>query len=154
MDIEDTEEEEVFPMEVGAVHLDDSQLVTLKVESGNYIRFQPDTGAQCNVIPLTIYKKATRDFSLSQITLAQASITAYGGHTIRVASSVWLKVWRGEYHCKLDCKLVDCDNIRPLLGRKACIGMNIITYLDNDTINKPDTMFLQLRLWDILQKNN
>ena len=34
---------------------------------------------------------------------------------------------------------MDCDNIRPLLGRKACIGMNIITYLDNDTINKPNT---------------
>lgn len=139
VDIEDTEEEEVFPMEVVAVHLDDSQLVKLKVESGNYIRFQPDTGAQCNVIPLTIYKKATRDFILSHIIPAQASITAYGGHTIQVAGSVRLKVWRGEYHCKLDCKLVDCDNIRPLLGRKACLGMNIITYLDNDSMNKPST---------------
>ena len=128
LDIEETEEEEVFPM---AVAVDDSQLVTVKVESGNYIRFQPDTGAQCNVIPLTIYKKATRDLSLSHVTPAQASITGYGGHTLQVAGSVQLKVWRGEYHCKLDCKLVDCDTIRPLLGRKACLGMNIITYLDN-----------------------
>ena len=59
----DTEENEVevFPVEVAAIQLDDSHLITLKIESGNYIRFQPDTGAQCNVIPLTIYKKATRD---------------------------------------------------------------------------------------------
>ena len=30
--------------EISAVTLDDSQLVTLKLESGNYLRFQPDTG--------------------------------------------------------------------------------------------------------------
>ena len=37
--------------------LDDSQLVTLKLESGNYLRFQPDTGAQCNVVPLHLYNE-------------------------------------------------------------------------------------------------
>ena len=37
LDTEEPEEDEVFPMEVGAVELDDSQLSTLKVESGNYI---------------------------------------------------------------------------------------------------------------------
>ena len=26
--------------------------------------------------------------------------------------------------------------IRPLLGQKACIGMNIIKYMDNDEMNK------------------
>ena len=36
-DIEDTEEGEVFPIEVVAGYLDDYQLVTFKVESGNYI---------------------------------------------------------------------------------------------------------------------
>ena len=29
--------------------------------------------------------------------------------------------------------------IRPLLGRKACLGMKIVSYLDNDAINKPMT---------------
>lgn len=39
VDIEDTVEEEVFPMRVVAAHIDNYvyQLVTLKVESGNYI---------------------------------------------------------------------------------------------------------------------
>ncbi|KAK2561336.1 hypothetical protein P5673_015832 [Acropora cervicornis] len=38
--------------DISAVTLDDSQLVTLKlVNSGSFFRFQPDTGAQCNVIP-------------------------------------------------------------------------------------------------------
>ena len=40
---------------------------------------------------------------------------------------------------RLDCKLVDNKDIRPILGRKACIGMNIVKYTDNDAINKPTT---------------
>ena len=47
--------------EISAVTLDDSQLVTLNLESGNYFRFQPNTGAQCNVVPLHLYKKATKN---------------------------------------------------------------------------------------------
>ena len=53
---DDYSKEFVFSVEeVSAVTLDDSQLVTLKLESGKYLRFQPDTGAQCNVIPLHLY---------------------------------------------------------------------------------------------------
>lgn len=29
--------------------------------------------------------------------------------------------------------------IRPLLGRKACLGTKIVAYLDNDHLNKPNT---------------
>ena len=42
--------DEVFGVqEILAVMLDDSQLVIPKLESGNYLRFQPNTGDQCNV---------------------------------------------------------------------------------------------------------
>ena len=57
--VDNDDPDEVFPMDVSAVQLDDSQLVTLKLESGNYLRFQVDTGAQCNVVPVSLYKKAT-----------------------------------------------------------------------------------------------
>lgn len=50
-----------------------------------------------------------------------------------------LRVWHGDLRCRLDCKIVDKCNIRPLLGRKACLGMKIVTYLDNDQLNKPST---------------
>ena len=43
--------DEVFGVaEISAVTLDDSQLVTLKLEFGNYLQFQHDTGAQCHVV--------------------------------------------------------------------------------------------------------
>ena len=65
---EETECHEIYGIsDIAAVQLDDSQLVTLKLKSGNYLRFQPDTGAQCNVIPLHLYKKATKDVSLKHV---------------------------------------------------------------------------------------
>ena len=50
--------------EILAVRLDDSQLVTLQLESVNFIRFQPDKGAQCNVLPLLVYKRTSNDHNL------------------------------------------------------------------------------------------
>ena len=137
--IDDEDSDEVFPTQISAVHLDDSQLVTLQLESGNCLRFQVDTGAQCNVIPLELYKKASRDFKLMQVTPATTQITAYGGATLPVVGSVILRVWRGNRRCKLDCKLVNNNSIRPLLGRRACLGMKIVSYLDNDELHKPIT---------------
>ena len=92
--------------EISAVTLDDSQLVTLKLESGNYVRFQPDTGAQCNVVPLHLYKKATKDVDLSNVTPVNRAIISYGGTSIPILGKVRLRVWRGDFRCLLDCNLV------------------------------------------------
>ena len=48
--IEDEDTDEVFPAEVAAIRIDDSHFITLKLKSGNFLCFQVDTGAQCNVI--------------------------------------------------------------------------------------------------------
>ena len=129
--------EEIFPLQ-GSVHgLDNSQFVTLRLDSGRYIRFQVDTGAQCNVIPLDIYKKAIGDASLTKITPSHTQVTAYGGNNLPVVGTVLLRVQRGGLRCRLDCKIIDRSGIRPLLGRKACLGMKIIAYLDNNHLNQP-----------------
>lgn len=140
--IEDSDEgnEDVYVIsDVAAITLDDSQLVTFKLDSGNYLRFQPDTGAQCNVIPVHLYKKAAKDPKLRNVTPVNSAISAYGGSRLPVVGRVLLRVWRDNAKCLLDCKLVEDEDIRPILGRKACIGMNIIKYTDNDAINKSTT---------------
>ena len=75
--VEDRQEpgsaDETFLMEVAMVTLDDSQFVTLRLKSGNHIRFQVDTGAQCNIVPLEVYKKAHSGLCHS-ITLADYSL--------------------------------------------------------------------------------
>ena len=95
-------------------------------------------GAQCNVIPLELYKKATNDTELKGVKQAKTAIAAYGGSRLPVVGQVIIPVWREGQRFKLDCKLVDNIDIRPILGRKACLGMNIIQYMDNDEIHKPE----------------
>ena len=79
----DEEVDEVLPTQVSAVDMDASQFVTLKLESGNYPRFQVDTGAQCNVLPLQLYKKATKDIKLANVAPPTAinNYSIWGEHT-------------------------------------------------------------------------
>ena len=136
---DDDEAGEMYQIEVAAVKLDDSQLVTLKLGSGNFVRFQPNTGAQCNVLPVQVYKKASKDEKLGKVNRTQASLVAYGGSKIKVIGRVSIRVWRNERSYLLDCRLVDNADIRPILGIKSCLAMNIIQYKDNDLLNKPET---------------
>ena len=133
--IEDADE--IF--QIAALDLDDSQCITVKLESENHICFQADTGAQCNVLPLAIYKKGTRDVTLSNVVPTNTQVRAYGGATLPVVGSTLLRVSRGKIRCRLNCKLVDREDVRPLLGRKACLGMKIVSYLDNDQLSQPST---------------
>ena len=131
--------EEVFQTSASGTGVDDSQCVTLQLDNGYYMRFQVDTGAQCNVVPLDLYKRATRDYLLSQMKSVSQRITACGGSELRVIGRVVLRVRCEDSKCHLDCSIVDQQGIRPLLGRKACLGMKIVAYLDNDQLNKPST---------------
>ena len=124
---------------IAVVMLDDTQLVVLCLTSGNFLRFQADTGAQCNVIPLHVYKKAANDPDLGHIKPIKSVISAYGGSKLPVIGKVTLTVWRDNSLYQLSCKVVDSHDVRPILGRRACLGMNIIKYTDNDAIYKPST---------------
>ena len=140
LDQEEEPKEEVFAVRRGVTRpLSPDQLVTLKVESGSFIRFQPDTGAQCNVLPSKTYQRATRDMDFTNVTESTSMLIAYGGARVAVIGETILRVWRGEKSYLLRVKLVDHDDIRPILGRRACIGMNIVQYIDNDQINEPAT---------------
>ena len=97
--------------EISEVQLNDSQIVTIKLESGSFIPFQPDTGAQCNVIPVHIYKEATKDRQMEKVKLIKTSLVAYGGSKIKVIGQIRIRVWRGEASCRLDCRLADSKEI-------------------------------------------
>ena len=98
--------DKVFLTEVSTVHLDDSWYV---LESGNYLRFYVDTGAQCNVIFLTLCRKATIAFNFAQVIPVDTTMTTYGGSTFPVVGKVLVCVWRGEFKCKL--VLVGATNV-------------------------------------------
>ena len=88
------EEESELPVfqvfKVSANQSSDSSLVTLKLLSGNFIRFEIDTGACCNVLPIHIYKKATGESDLKYVMPAKSSIVSYDGGNIPVLGTVKL----------------------------------------------------------------
>ena len=63
----DEEGDEVFPAQVSVQALDNSQYLTLLVNSREHVHFQIDTGAQCNVLPVAQYKRASGDDSLTHV---------------------------------------------------------------------------------------
>ena len=79
----DEDTDDIYQTQVSAVYMDGSQLVILKQESGNSLRFHVATGAQCNVIPLD-YKDATKDITPTHVTPLTSTITAHGGTTLPV----------------------------------------------------------------------
>lgn len=114
----DSEPEVFYANVISAVDLDDSQLVTLKLESANYLQFQPDTGAQCNIIQVSLYRKATKDYRLECVTPVNAQLSAYGGSKLQVVGNIRITVWRDDFKCQLDCKLVNNNAVRPLLEER------------------------------------
>ena len=75
--VDDDVDQKVFnTQDISAVNLDDSQLVTLKLESENYLRFQPNTEAQCGLIPIDLYNKASKDYQLKHVKPANTQVAA------------------------------------------------------------------------------
>jgi len=87
---EQDSEDETYYASTLSQDLDDAQLVAKNLESGNFPRFQVDTGAQCNVIPVDLYIRAAQDPSLKRVTKSTGNIVVYGGSTIPVVGSVTL----------------------------------------------------------------
>lgn len=90
------------------------------------------------MLPLHIYEKTFKDLKLDKVKPVHTSLVAYGGSKIKVIGHAHLRVFRNDVSC-LDWRLVESQEIRPILGRKACLGMNIVQYNDNDLLNKPKT---------------
>ena len=137
------EEEDELPVfqvfKVSANQSSDSSLVTLKVPSGNFICFEIDTGARCNVLAVHIYKKVTDDCDLKRVTPAKSSIISYDGGNIPVLGRVKIQVWRGSFTCLLLCRLVESRRCRSTLGKSASEGMGVVEIKASDAIWRPHT---------------
>lgn len=117
---------------------DCNETVTMQLPNGNYLKFQLDTGAQCNVVPLHLYQGATGDTKLQKVVPSNAHIVSYGGTRMPVVGCVRLKVRRRDLTCYLDCKIINAPGMRPILGMRACTGMKLVTITDSDAHFVPD----------------
>ena len=83
------------------------------------------------------------------MTPVNTAIISYGGTSSPILGTGHLRVWRRDFRCLLDCNLVDSKKVRPILGRKVCLGMNIIQYLDNDQLNRPQESYGEVYIHDV-----
>lgn len=120
------EEEDKHLFEVSASQSSDSNLVTLKVASWSFIRFEIDPGSRCNVLTVHIYKKAKGAYSLKDVTPAKLSIVDYDGNSIQVLGTVKIQVQCGSLTCLLLYRLVESKRPCPILGKTACEEMGVI----------------------------
>ena len=141
-DVDNQDDEECFTVyEVHASRqLDDDEQVTLKANTGKYIRFQINTGAQYNVISLQTYRSLTDDYKLVDVDqTTDAAIFNYDGTHLAVVGKVCLQLSRRGKQYRLHCRVVNGKRFRSILGRRSAITMQLINMCDNDQIHMPDT---------------
>lgn len=94
---------------------------------------------QCDPSSLVESRKAANP-DLRQVMPTKSVISAYGGSKLPVILQVTLGVWHDNaMYQLLSCKLVDSNDVCPILSPGASLGMNIIKYTDNDAMYKPST---------------
>ena len=132
LELDEFDEVAVYNLEAYTVH---PVSVTLKlINSGNFMT----TRAECNVIPVHVYKQTTGDVMVGNVKPSDNRIVAFGGTKLSLRGEVMLPMSRGKTRCTLRSKIVEAD-VRPLLGRKVCTYMKLFKVLDSDGINRPVT---------------
>ena len=120
---------------VSSIKLQDEQTVTLKIRSKSYIRFQIDCGADCNVLPVHIYKAATGDHDLKEVSPSDTILYVYGQTGTHSTGRVKFQVWRGMKTCLLECELIEGKQYHSILGCRACIFLDVLEIKDNDRLH-------------------
>lgn len=88
------------------------------------IRFKVDTGAEANVLPLSLTKDLCGD-----ILSSEARLRSYSDDILPSGGKVTLGLDKDGV-TTLDFELVDA-NVVPILGLDACVGLGIVKWIDN-----------------------
>ena len=107
--------------------------ITLGIGS-HRVKFECDTGSQCNIFPLSDYKLATGDTNLKKLTRVSDTLTVYGGKKVKVMAITTLQVRRNGRKHNLHFKVMSGKHHQPLLSRQACLGIDAIKWMDMDSI--------------------
>ena len=93
VELDEFDEEPVYNVEAYTVHPAPDRFVTVKLRnSENFMKFQLDTGAECNVIPIHLYKQAMGDIMMVNMKPSDNTIVAFGGITWSLRGQVMLPV--------------------------------------------------------------
>lgn len=101
--------------------------------SQSQVTFQLDTGAECNLISLKDYRRATGDVDLAQVMrCSHKFIKTYTNERYKILGSTELPTLRHEKRNVLPFNITE-DDLVPLLSYSTCIGLGLITINDCDS---------------------
>ena len=129
-----SDEEEVFFIHTIKDPANQPALVTCTVNDRHKVTFEIDTGASCNILPLSEYIKATGDKQGTLITPTKARLTMHNNTSATPLGKVMLHVERGNNKHLLRFFIVDAV-VLPILGKSSSIGMKLIKILDCDNVH-------------------
>ena len=85
------------------------------------IIFLFDTGAQCNVLPLHVYKQINRNEPLKR---SNSRLVSYSGHRLDTVGNVTLLVSTKDKYVPVEFEIVK-NKATPILGLKNLFGTEV-----------------------------
>ena len=111
---------------VKSLNCKNGELVSINV-AGNNIDFEPDTGAQVNILPLNVFNKF---YPEEKVLPTSTVLVAFGGQRIKPVGKVFLKCHNDSISKLFEFILVD-GAYTPILSRQACVDLNVLKFLNN-----------------------
>ena len=119
----DYSDEEFF---VGAITKENEDVKEWTIESkvnGTSTILKLDTGAQCNVMPNSLFSMLTN----AKITKSKTKLLSYSGHSIRVIGKSTLLIGHKGKYFPVEFQVVSSEtDALPIIGLPTCLEMNLI----------------------------
>ena len=108
--------------------VESQKLYARMVINGHDVRFQLDSGATVNILPIRDYKRVCEDPELNELEASLAVLNMYNGTKIRPLGKKRISMRNPKNNRKynLEFQIVGEEN-KPLLGASAIQGMQLIT---------------------------
>nr|XP_058968946.1 uncharacterized protein LOC131795390 [Pocillopora verrucosa] len=132
--------QEKFYLSTAGVPSDEGrEVVTLNVSkdadsmTGHEVAFLMDTGAECNLLPLDVYKGVTGDLDLNSLdTRVKSVLIMANGYEQLIEGKATLYATRNGHTHKIRVSVVNGRGYEPILSKKSMLEMNLIKILDCD----------------------
>ena len=131
--------QERFYLSVAGTGRGGREMVTLTVSkkanacTGHKVAFLMDTGAECNLLPVGVYKDVTGDHQLNLLDARGRSVLVLAnGDEQPVEGKATVYVYRNGQTHKIEVNVVKGSGYEPILSKQTMLDMNLIKILDSD----------------------
>lgn len=115
---------ELYIDHIGSSAITQNNELTINAEINSYeITFKLDTGAQCNIIPITVFNKINKK---PKLFTTKTTLKAYGGHNIELIGKCQMTLTLPGKELLCEFFIVNTKYTKPLLGLKTCQDLDII----------------------------